>query len=104
MKIKNLISFQNKKISREIQPNQKKYFFIFFKKTKKYFFKKYMKKVIKSTNQIKILFLWVDSDGPPYCCNLQKYLNMDDGTRCNRIGGASCNIYVLFCFARGTNS
>ena len=25
-----------------------------------------MKKVIKSTNQIKILFLWVDSDGPPY--------------------------------------
>ena len=27
-----------------------------------------MKKVIKSTNQIKILFLWVDSDGPPYSC------------------------------------
>ena len=25
-----------------------------------------MKKVIKSTNQIKILILWVDSDGPPY--------------------------------------
>ena len=25
-----------------------------------------MKKVIESTNQIKILFLWVDSDGPPY--------------------------------------
>ena len=25
-----------------------------------------MKKVRKITNQIKILFLWVDSDGPPY--------------------------------------
>ena len=27
---------------------------------------KYMKKVITSNNKIKILFLWVDSDGPPY--------------------------------------
>ena len=29
-----------------------------------------MKKVIKSTNQIIILFLWVDSDGPPYISNI----------------------------------
>ena len=32
MKIKNLISFQNKKYLKKIQPNQKSIFFIFFKK------------------------------------------------------------------------
>ena len=48
---------------KKIQLNRKKSnFFIFFKK--------YSKKVIKSTNQIKILFLWVDGDGPPYCRNI----------------------------------
>ena len=67
MKIKNLISFQNKKYLKKIQLNQNKIFFIFFKKKFKKFFlkKKIYEKVIKSTNQIKILFLWVDSDGPP---------------------------------------
>ena len=55
--------FQNNKYLKKIQPNQKKNSSLkknIFIKLKNIFFKK-----IKSTNQIKILFLWVDSDGPP---------------------------------------
>ena len=55
MKIKNLISFQNKKYLKKIQPNQKKYLFKKLKKNNIFlnFIEIYMKKAIKSTNQIK---------------------------------------------------
>ena len=33
-----------------------------------------------------------------FICNLQKYVNIDDGARCNKIRGASCNTYVFFHF------
>ena len=36
-----------------------------------------MKKVIKSTNQIKTLFLWVDSDGLPYRSKINEILEID---------------------------
>ena len=61
MKKRKLKNKNVKKISKKIQPNQKK--IIFLKNKKKYFFKKYI--CIKSINQIKILFLLVDSNGPP---------------------------------------
>ena len=32
--------------------------------------------MIKSTDQIKIFFLWVDSDGPPYQCKYLPGLHM----------------------------
>ena len=33
-----------------------------------------------------------------FYCYCQKYSNIDDGPRCNKIGGASCNTHVFFHF------
>ena len=58
-KFKLLFHFKTKKVWRKWK---RKYNQI--KKKLNLFLKKY-EKVIIGTNQIKILFLWVDSDGPP---------------------------------------